>query len=229
MARPSCPHLASLSQIIPADLCQQKKVSARSSRKITSVSWRLHGRGEREKKKKKKSIASQRSIRDSRAAASQQQQVERETTMKKKEKMFIQFALSTSSRISCALDASRWFTFFKDSLAQHLNHNLWYHLYIFQSKLCSACQLGGPNLWICLSLGNSSAHKSCHFIGCSDKHNDHSTLHFEVRSLVFIFNRISRLLFVRSLTFTRSMCAAHISHDFHATTGISQLEKKRVT
>lgn len=228
MARPSCPHLASLTQIIPADLCQQKKVSARSSRKKTSVSWRLHGRGEREKKKKKNRLHH-----SARFETAEQQPANnnkwKETTMKKKEKMFIQFALSTSSRISCALDASRWFTFFKDSLAQHLNHNLWYHLYIFQSKLCSACQLGGPNLWICLSLGNSSAHKSCHFIGCSDKHNDHSTLHFEVRSLVFIFNRISRLLFVRSLTFTRSMCAAHISHDFHATIGISQLEKKRVT
>ncbi|CRK98360.1 CLUMA_CG011720, isoform A [Clunio marinus] len=39
-----------------------------------------------------------------------------------------------------------------------------------KGKLCSNCPEAGPNLWICLR---------CMYIGCSDKHNDHSTLHFE--------------------------------------------------
>ncbi|KAG5679922.1 hypothetical protein PVAND_009458 [Polypedilum vanderplanki] len=43
-----------------------------------------------------------------------------------------------------------------------------------KGKLCMAkdCFQQGPNLWLCLQ-------QQCLFIGCSDKHNDHSTLHFE--------------------------------------------------
>lgn len=38
MSRNSCPHLNNLVQIVPAELCQQKKVSK------FCVSWNLHGR-----------------------------------------------------------------------------------------------------------------------------------------------------------------------------------------
>lgn len=54
----------------------------------------------------------------------------------------------------------------------HNNSNV----FLSQGKLCENCSESGPNLWICL-------HKQCMHIGCSDKHNDHSTIHFEVRNL----------------------------------------------
>ncbi|CAG9805678.1 unnamed protein product [Chironomus riparius] len=41
-----------------------------------------------------------------------------------------------------------------------------------KGKLCADCLQQGPNLWLCLQ-------QNCLYIGCSDKHNDHSTLHFE--------------------------------------------------
>lgn len=41
-----------------------------------------------------------------------------------------------------------------------------------KGKLCDDCLQQGPNLWLCLQ-------QQCMYIGCSDKHNDHSTLHFE--------------------------------------------------
>lgn len=45
-------------------------------------------------------------------------------------------------------------------------------LVLFQELRCSDCSCNGPNLWFCLL-------KDCGHVGCSEKFNDHSTIHFK--------------------------------------------------